>query len=152
MLFLASVQWHCQDIFPRSYEIQIMTRYLFKKFESSRLLLMGMFCFFQMFIALLNVRHGRKVQWPCLVQVNHNKYKKQFWALAFGRLIAWGTYVVCKMIVKTLCVLIFATKSFQCGECTHIPVVGQMVLTSSTSLHGCKFYHGPPFYVTYYNG
>jgi hypothetical protein len=39
---------------------------------------------------------------------------------------------------------------FWCGECTHI--VGQMALTSSTSSLGCKFYHGPPFYVTYCNG
>jgi hypothetical protein len=37
-------------------------------------------------------------------------------------------------------------KTFWCGECTHIPILGQMTMIPSSSL-GCKFCHSPPFYV-----
>ncbi len=41
---------------------------------------------------------------------------------------------------------------FWCGECTHILVVGQMVMFPSTSSLRCKFFHVPPFCVVDYSG
>jgi hypothetical protein len=41
---------------------------------------------------------------------------------------------------------------FWCGECTHILVVGQMVVSPSTSSLGCKFCHVPPLCVVNYSG
>jgi hypothetical protein len=41
---------------------------------------------------------------------------------------------------------------FWCGECTHILVVGQMVVSPSTSSLGCKFCHVAPICVVDYSG
>ncbi len=42
-------------------------------------------------------------------------------------------------------------ETFLCGECAHIPVIGQMTMILSTFLFGCKFYHAPPFCVVDHN-
>jgi hypothetical protein len=34
-----------------------------------------------------------------------------------------------------------------CGECTHIPVIGQIALSPFASFLACKFFHVPPLYV-----
>ncbi len=41
---------------------------------------------------------------------------------------------------------------FWCGECTHIPIIGQMAMSPLASSFGCKFYHAPPLCVTNYKG
>jgi hypothetical protein len=41
---------------------------------------------------------------------------------------------------------------FWCGECKHILVVGQLVVSPSTSSLGCKFCHVPPLCVVDYSG
>ncbi len=71
--------------------------------------------------------------------------------LTLGRFVTWVTYVICRMIVRTLCILVFIM-NFLCGECVHILVIGQMVMTTSASLLGCKFCHVPPLYISNYNG
>ncbi len=38
-------------------------------------------------------------------------------------------------------------ETFWCGECTHIPILGQMTMILSSSLLGCKSFHFPPFYL-----
>jgi hypothetical protein len=43
-------------------------------------------------------------------------------------------------------------ETFWCGECTHIPILGQMTMISSASSLGCKFCHVLPFFVVDYNG
>jgi hypothetical protein len=39
--------------------------------------------------------------------------------------------------------IIFRNEIFWCGECTHIPVMGEMALFSFASSFACKFYHFP---------
>ncbi len=43
-------------------------------------------------------------------------------------------------------------ENFECSECAHISLVGEMALTLLASLFGWKFCHAPPSYVGYYNG
>ncbi len=38
-------------------------------------------------------------------------------------------------------------ETFWCGECAHIPVLGQMIMIPSSSSLGCKVFHSPPFCV-----
>ncbi len=45
----------------------------------------------------------------------------------------------------------FHNEIFWCGDYFHILVVGQMALSPSTSLRGCKFCHAPPLCVIDYN-
>jgi hypothetical protein len=71
--------------------------------------------------------------------------------LILGRLVAWATYVMwdgCEHFV------LYASRNeiFWCGECTHILVIGQMVMSPSTSSLRCKFCHVPPFCVVDYSG
>ncbi len=46
----------------------------------------------------------------------------------------------------------FRNEIFWCDECTHIPIVGQMVMSPYASSFGCKFYHAPPLCVVDYSG
>ncbi len=39
-----------------------------------------------------------------------------------------------------------------CGECTHIPILGRMIMIPSSSLLGCEFCHSPPIFVIDYGG
>jgi hypothetical protein len=80
------------------------------------------------------------------VQGDHNQYQK-----TFGRFIAWVICIVFKIIMKTLCILVFIMKSFGAVS-TYIPIISLITLTSSTYLLGCKFCHVPPHCIIDYNG
>jgi hypothetical protein len=43
-------------------------------------------------------------------------------------------------------------KTFWCGECTHILILGQMTMIMSSSSFGCKKIHSPPFCVVNCSG
>jgi len=55
-----------------------------------------------------------------------------------GRLVAWVTWSVCRMMVRILYI--------------HIPILGQMTMIPSSSSLGCKFCHSFPFCVANYSG
>jgi hypothetical protein len=51
-----------------------------------------------------------------------------------------GSFVLCVECLWKIWCSIFHNEIFWCGECVHILIIGQMALTPSASLLGCKFY------------
>ncbi len=117
LLFLTSMLWHSLDVPPMSCKIWIITRYLFKKFSSCWLFSMEMsfsYChpFFQLFTSLCkckawigSIMAMFGARWSQLLS-------KTILSLVSWRFVAWVTYAVYKMIVRTLCALLLTMKSF----------------------------------------
>ncbi len=116
LLFLASMLWHYQDIPPTSYEICIITRYLFKKISFYWLLSMEMFflnchpC-----LRLHTCLHKCRAWIENMMAVFGAGWSQPISRIILGliskKLVAWVTYGVCMMIMKTLCALALAMKS-----------------------------------------
>jgi hypothetical protein len=48
--------------------------------------------------------------------------------------------------------IVSCNEIFWCGECTHIPIIGQITPSPSISSIACKLCHVLPLYVTYRSG
>ncbi len=126
-LFLASMQWHCQDILLTNYKICIMTRYLFTKSNSCQLLLMGMSYsnyrhYFQMLTTLPKCKAWIESMAAMLGARWSQPISKIVLGLTSRRFVAWVICVVFKMITKTLCILAFTMKSFGVVN-IYIPII-----------------------------
>ncbi len=127
-LFLASMQWHCQDILLTNYEICIMTRYLFTKSNFYRFLLMRMsYSDYHHCFQILTTPPKCKAWIESMVAMLGARWSQPISKIVLGltsrRLVAWVSCVVFKMIMKTLCIIAFTMKSFGAVN-TYIPVIG----------------------------
>ncbi len=115
-LFFAFALWHYLDIPPTSCKIWIITRYLFKKFNSCQLLLMEMFvsnshpCFW-LHVSLHKCRAWIQSMMAMLGARWSQPISRIVLGLTSAKLVTWVICGVFMMIVKISCALALAMKS-----------------------------------------
>ncbi len=84
--------------------------------------------------------------------MDHNQYQKFNFELSFMKVQCLDHLHCVWDDSEHFVHFAFHNEFFWCGECTHVLVIGQLVMFPSASLLGCKFYHVFPLHVTNYNG